>query len=417
MAGDLFRRNRPFNQLDGFYTDWSRHLTERCLPTLRDFPTDAKNEAVLGDIHSYYDTLNHYANKNTILYFLLPSWRSNSLETPILLLGDINPRLFTSLVQSLVDDVGLSQDPIRTFSNLAAWEDLSLQLENTINGTVSRLLDETREAQDGFIRRFSDKWVSSFRGSQSETVIMETATSVTTDEEGGGAAIMEELVRIFREANQLRKSVITDIAGVLNMNQKVLFLESVCKLLSGFKHQDKAFQNSLFGYNLINQQLPPDDDNLFKPLHPSEEVNAHPNYPRPMVQNYAPPFPPDAHQFFRPFAPHQNFHPPMMEQQYAPLPPPPPPMAQHQQHAPEEDHVIYVGNLAPWATACLLYQRFSCYPSVRIAKICGDETGSYGYGFVSFADEREKTHAMKAMNRQIFLDREMYVGLAANNSI
>ncbi|CAN7081452.1 unnamed protein product [Brassica oleracea var. botrytis] len=253
MAGDLFRRNRPFNQLDGFYTDWSRHLTERCLPTLRDFPTDAKNEAVLGDIHSYYDTLNHYANKNTILYFLLPSWRSNSLETPILLLGDINPRLFTSLVQSFIDDVGLSQDPIRTFSTLAAWEDLSLQLENTINGTVSRLLDETREAQDGFIRRFSDKWVSSFLPSQSGTVIMETATSVMTTEDCG--AIMEELARIYCEANQLRKSTITDIAGLLNMNQRALFLESVCKLLAGFKHQDQAFQNSLFDNHLIRQPM------------------------------------------------------------------------------------------------------------------------------------------------------------------
>ncbi|KAF2533940.1 hypothetical protein F2Q70_00032902 [Brassica cretica] len=148
MAGDLFRRNRPFNQLDGFYTDWSRHLTERCLPTLRDFPTDAKNEAVLGDIHT---TL-------SVLLLRGKTCRSSSRT--------------------------LSTEP-----------------------------------------------------SRSGTVIMETATSVTTDEEGGGAAIMEELVRIFREANQLSKSVITDIAGVLNMNQKVLFLESVCKHLSGFKHQ------------------------------------------------------------------------------------------------------------------------------------------------------------------------------------
>ncbi|XP_048618619.1 uncharacterized protein LOC125589943 [Brassica napus] len=495
MADDLFRRNRPFNQLDDFYTDWSRHVTERCLPTLRDFPTDAKNKAVLGDIHSYYDTLNHYANKNTILYFLLPSWRSNSLETPILLLGDINPLLFTSLVQSFIDDVGLSQDRIRTFSTLAAWEDLSLQLETTINETVSRLLREMREAQDGFIRRFSDKWVSSFRDSQSGTVVMETATSVTTDEEGGGAAIMEELVRMFREANQLRMSVITDIAGVLNMNQKVLFLESVCKLLSGFKHQDNAFQNSLFGYNLINQQLPPDDDNLFKPPHPSEEVNAHHNYhPQPMVQpQYPPLLPPDDHQLFRPFDPsglvHQNNNPPpMMQPQYPPLlppyghqlfrpfdpsgffivqyylppmmqqrpppptyqyarpfprhgqlfppfapfgvvlgahhnfhphapQPPPPPMAQHQQHAPEQDHVIYVGNLAPWATRELLLQRFSRYHSARDAKICVDQGSGATYGFVSFADVREKVHAMNEMNLKIFLDREMHIGPAAKNSI
>lgn len=97
------------------------------------------------------------------------------------------------------------------------------------------------EAQDRFVKRFSDKWVSSFRlHAQSETVVMETATSVTTEEEeedGGGAMIMEELVRIFREANQLRKDTITSIVGVLNMNQIALFLVSVCKLLAGFKHQ------------------------------------------------------------------------------------------------------------------------------------------------------------------------------------
>ncbi|WZY85373.1 hypothetical protein YC2023_031757 [Brassica napus] len=355
MAGDLFRRNRPFNQLDGFYTDWSKHLTERCLPPLLIFPSDAKNEAVLGDIRAYYDTLDHYANKNTILYFLLPSWRSNSLETPILLLGDINPLLFTSLVQSFVD--GLDQDPVGTYSTLSAsWKDLSSELENTINGTVSSLLRETREAHEGFIRRFSNKWVSSFRGSQSGTVVMETATSVTKEEDGGGAMIMEELVRIFHVANQLRKSTITDIAGVLNVDQRAVFLESVCKLLAGFKHQDQAFQNSLFDNLLIRQ--------------------------------------------------------PMMQQHDAPQRPPPP-MNQHQQ-----EYVIYVGNLAPEATNDLLLERFKCnYHSPTVAKICFDGRSGATYGFVSFADEREKWDAMKVMNRKFFLDRQMHIGPAAKNSI
>ncbi|CAN6914083.1 unnamed protein product [Brassica oleracea] len=365
MSDGLFRRNRPLNQLDGFYTEWSKHLTERCLPPLLIFPSDAKNDAVLGDIRAYYDTLDHYANKNTILYFLLPSWRSNSLETPILLLGDINPRLFTSLVQSLVD--GLDQDPIGTYGDLAAsWEDLSSELGNTINETVSRLLGEMREAQDGFIRRFSDKWVSSFLPSQSGTVIMETATSVTTTEDCG--AIMEELVRIYCEANQLRKSTITDIAGLLNMNQRALFLESVCKLLAGFKHQDQAFQNSLFDNHLIRQPMMQQHD-------APRQVFAHP----------------------RPFAPQR----------------PPPPMNHHQQ-----DHVIYVGNLAPEATDDLLLEQFSRrYHSARVARICFDETSGSTYGFVSFADEREKWDAMKVMNRKFFLDREMHIGHAANNSI
>ncbi|CAF2026698.1 unnamed protein product [Brassica oleracea] len=407
MSDGLFRRNRPLNQLDGFYTEWSKHLTERCLPPLLIFPSDAKNDAVLGDIRAYYDTLDHYANKNTILYFLLPSWRSNSLETPILLLGDINPRLFTSLVQSLVD--GLDQDPIGTYGDLAAsWEDLSSELGNTINETVSRLLGEMREAQDGFIRRFSDKWVSSFLPSQSGTVIMETATSVTTTEDCG--AIMEELVRIYCEANQLRKSTITDIAGLLNMNQRALFLESVCKLLAGFKHQDQAFQNSLFDNHLIRQPMmqqhdaprrPPPNHHLFRPTAPS-------GFAFPRQINH--PLPPGFYQVFRPFAPSGEVfaHP----RPFAPQRPPPP-MNHHQQ-----DHVIYVGNLAPEATDDLLLEQFSRrYHSARVARICFDETSGSTYGFVSFADEREKWDAMKVMNRKFFLDREMHIGHAANNSI
>ncbi|KAF8118498.1 hypothetical protein N665_0005s0255 [Sinapis alba] len=448
MSGDLFRRDRPFNQLDGFYTDWSEHLTINCLPLFRGFSSDAINDAVLHDIRSYYDTLDYYANKDTILYLLFPSWRSNSLETPILFLGDIHPHLFTSLVHSFIDDDALKQDLIYNYNNLAA--DWSLNLGNTVKETVLRLLGAMRKAHDRFVKRFSDKWVSSFRLSQSETVLMETATSVTMDQDGGGGEIMEEFVRIFRKANQLRKNTITNIAGVLNVNQRALFLESVCKLLAKFKHQDQAFQNSLDGNHLIIQQLP-EHDQLFPPPDPSGEVLAHNNYHPCMVEQYAPHLPPQG-PLFPPFAPsgegfahhnyhpymmqqygsqrlppnqryppsweviiaHQNFHPHMMHQ-YAPRRPPPP-MNQHQKHTLEQNHVIYVGNLAPEATEDLLLQMFRGYRSVRESKIRCDKGGN-AYGFVSFADERDKMKAMKQMNRGIFLDRPMNIRHAAKNSI
>ncbi|CAH8359587.1 unnamed protein product [Eruca vesicaria subsp. sativa] len=445
MSDDLFQLNRPFNQLDGFYTEWSEHLTKNCIRTLRHFPTNDTNDTVLGDIRSYYDTLNHYATKDTILYFLFPSWRSNSLETPILFLGDIHPRLFTNLIQSFMDDDGLNQDPILTFSNLAAWEELSSELENTINETVSRLLGEMKEAQDGFIRRFSSKFVSSFLGSWSGTVVMDTATLVTTTDQDDGAMIMEELVRIFREANKLRKDTITSIVGVLNMNQIALFLESVCKFLAGFKHQDHAFQNSLIDYHLINQQLPK-HEHLVNILDPSGVINAqaHHNYPPPMMQQRPPSCPPHIDQLFQPFAPSRlvpNYPPPRMMPPYAPLLLPvghqrfppfapsglviahqtyhPPMMHQYppQQQKPEQGHVIYVGNLAPAATQELLSERFSCYHSARVTKICVGKGGGHKYGFVSFADEREKCDAMEAMNGQMFLGWEMHIGPAAKNSI
>ncbi|KAF8048972.1 hypothetical protein N665_2338s0001 [Sinapis alba] len=231
MSGDLFRRNRPFHQLDGFYTEWSEHLTKNCIPLFRDFPPSAANNgAVVSDLISYYDTIDHYANKHTIFYFLFPSWHVNSLETSILFLGDIHPHLFISLIQSF-------RDPSRNHIHLTAWKDVAFPLnhyiddiKNEVNSSVFRLLGEMREAQERFNQRFSDNWVSSFhsqRGRQSVTV-MDTAASVT---------LCEEFVRIFREANQLRKNTITNIVEVSNVNQAALFLEGVCEFLAGFKHQ------------------------------------------------------------------------------------------------------------------------------------------------------------------------------------
>ncbi|KAG2239739.1 hypothetical protein Bca52824_091436 [Brassica carinata] len=235
MAGDLFRRNRPFHQLDGFYTEWSEHLTRRCLPLFRDVPPSAANNgAVFNDLISYYDTIDHYANRDTIFYFLFPSWHVNSLETSILFLGDIHPQLFISLVQSL-------RDPNRNHRDLAAWKELAFpvnhfidDVKNDISNTVSRLLREMAEAQEGFMHGFSDNWVSSSRSSQrgrQSVTVMETAASVT---------LGEEFVRIFREANQLRRNTIVNIVNLSDANQAALFLEGVCEFLAGFRHQVRS---------------------------------------------------------------------------------------------------------------------------------------------------------------------------------
>ncbi|KAJ0263480.1 RNA recognition motif domain-containing protein [Hirschfeldia incana] len=244
MAGDLFRLNRPFHLLDGFYTEWSEHLTKNCLPLFRDFPPSAvNNRAVYNDLISYYDTIDHYANRDTIFYFLFPSWRVNSLETSVLFLGDIHPHLFISLIQSF-------RDPNRSHGDLAAWRALAFpayhfvdNIKNGISNTVFRLLHEMKEAQEGFIQSCSDNWVSSFhsqRGRHSVTV-METVASVT---------LSEEFVRIFREANQMRKVAIRDIVNLSNVDQAAVFLEGVCEFLAGFRHQQMMQQQ-------YAAQLPP----------------------------------------------------------------------------------------------------------------------------------------------------------------
>ncbi|CAH8359585.1 unnamed protein product [Eruca vesicaria subsp. sativa] len=226
MAGDLFRRNRPFHQLDGLYTEWSEHLTNHCLPLFRQSqPSAANNAVVLRDLISYYDTIDHYANRYTIFHFLFPSWHVNSPETSILFLGDIHPYLFTTLIQSFIE------------SNLGAWKDQSLgmkihmgQIKEEINITVFRLLHEMKETQERFMKCFSDNWVSAFHSQRlrPSVTVMETAASVKLD---------EEFVRIFREANQLRKNTITNIVDVSDVNQAALFLEGVCEFLAGFRHQ------------------------------------------------------------------------------------------------------------------------------------------------------------------------------------
>lgn len=219
-----------------------------------------------------------------------------------------------------------------------------------------------------------------------------------------------------------------------------IFLGLICFL------QDQAFENSLFDNHLINQQLPKPE----QLLDPSGEVNiAHHNYPQPMMQQHLPQLPPHADQLFQPFPPYglviarPNHRPPMMQYPhrfpphagpifphfappgcvFAPGPnqhPPmmqqvaPPPMMQEQQ---QQKHVIYVGNLAPEATDGLLLQEFSHYRSARNSKICVNKGTGETYGFVSFADERDKIHAMRVMNRQILLGKEMHIGRAAKNSI
>ncbi|KAF8118499.1 hypothetical protein N665_0005s0256 [Sinapis alba] len=358
MSGDLFRRNRPFNQLDGFYTEWSEHLTKNCIPLFRDFPPSvANNGAVVSDLISYYDTIDHYANKHTIFYFLFPSWHVNSLETSILFLGDIHPHLFITLIQSF-------RDPSRNHSHLAAWKHVAFPLnhyiddiKNEVNSSVFRLLGEMREAQERFNQRFSDNWVSSFhsqRGRQSVTV-MDTAASVT---------LCEEFVRIFREANQLRKNTISNIVEVSNVNQAALFLEGVCEFLAGFKHQ---LQVSPY-YPLAYQQM--------------------------MQQQ-------------QPYGPFQAQFPPPNYSTVQPM----------TQHRPDRLHDILVGNLDLNVTRDMLQQVFRRYPSVREVNIHNGTGRNQKYGSVSFADESETRRAIHEMNGSMLLNRPMDIRPAALSNI
>ncbi|CAL5348908.1 unnamed protein product [Camellia sinensis] len=79
------------------------------------------------------------------------------------------------------------------------------------------------------------------------------------------------------------------------------------------------------------------------------------------------------------------------------------------------EHSIFVGDLAPDVTDYLLQETFRTqYPSVRGAKVVTDpNTGrSKGYGFVKFADEMERNHAMSEMNGVYCSTRQMHISAA-----
>lgn len=67
---------------------------------------------------------------------------------------------------------------------------------------------------------------------------------------------------------------------------------------------------------------------------------------------------------------------------------------------PEDDHRIFVGDLAPDATDTILSEAFSKYPSFNMARVVIDKrTGlCRGYGFVSFARGEDMVAALSKMN-------------------
>uniref|UniRef100_A0A1J3I2G0 DOG1 domain-containing protein n=1 Tax=Noccaea caerulescens TaxID=107243 RepID=A0A1J3I2G0_NOCCA len=270
MPFSLFSRKKPTRRFNDFYADWSKTLTENCLPLLRQSLSSAASASVLSanvdlvlrHLVLYYKTLDLAADPNTIPYLLFPTWR-NSLETPFLFLGDIHPYLLTNLLRSMIDrenqdsdddySLHLNLDLVNQPLKIAtAWKDPSDelvtridQIECTMRLMVPVLMDRMRKAQRGFVARVSEDWVSSYRGGKKEKPVtaITAATPASVDE--AAKVEMEELVSIFVDANRLRKSVIMDIVGATSEHQAALFLEGLCQFLVGFKISVSSWLNQI----------------------------------------------------------------------------------------------------------------------------------------------------------------------------
>ncbi|CAN8230973.1 unnamed protein product [Cochlearia groenlandica] len=265
MPFSLFSRKKPTRRFVDFYADWSKTLTENCLPLLRQSLSSAASASVLSSnvdlvlrhLVLYYQTLDLAADHNTIPYLLFPSWR-NSLETPFLFLGDIHPYLLTNLLRSFIDRENRDSDdeeeeeedslglnpPLKIATAFKDPSDELVtridQIECTMRLMVPVLMDRTRKAQRGFVARVSEDWISSYQSGKKKRLATTAATTTTTTKgvvDETAKEEMEELVSIFVDANRLRKSVIMDIVGATSENQAALFLEGLCQFLVGFKDQ------------------------------------------------------------------------------------------------------------------------------------------------------------------------------------
>ncbi|KAF5734416.1 hypothetical protein HS088_TW16G00865 [Tripterygium wilfordii] len=251
---------RPFKD---YYLDWFNTLKNHLIPLLdRSLSSSAPAPLLSSYVHlllhhilSFYDALDAAATPDSIPHLLFPSWRT-PIETPFLVLGDLHPYLFTNLLRSFLDDqsddevtqsdveneersqlydVGdLDFDLERPWQVAMAWKDVSKnlmtqieQIECGVRLMVPALLDRARKAQTGFVRRVAEAWVDN-EGKKERVV-------------GVGEAVkmeMEEMVVVFADANRLRKSVITEIVGALDVFQGALFLEGLAQFLVGFRDPD-----------------------------------------------------------------------------------------------------------------------------------------------------------------------------------
>lgn len=255
----LFSRKKPEKlAFKYYYTNWFKTLKNTLLPLIRQSLSSSSSQTLLyshvdlllNHFLSYYDTLDLAASQENLPQLLFPSWR-NSLEIPFLFLGDLHPYLFTNLVRSFLGEDNNEEDDDdeefrglvldvatdkqrRPWQVLMAWKNVSQnlttrieQIECGLRLMVPALISRMKKLQAGFMGRVAENWVAIDR--KKDGVLKEVIIGEAMNEE------MEEMVSVFVDANRLRKSVITEIVGVLSAYQAALFLEGLAQFLVGFR--------------------------------------------------------------------------------------------------------------------------------------------------------------------------------------
>ncbi|XP_061364654.1 protein INAPERTURATE POLLEN1 [Gastrolobium bilobum] len=253
----LFSRHKHSRPFKEYYAEWFSALKNNLLPLLRrsiagDSPTILSThvEMIHQHFQSFYHALDAAANSDPS-QLLSQEWR-NSIEKPLLWLGDLHPFLFINLARSFLDETATDDEndtdhhlpnnavlekglDNRPWQVAMAWRHASEalttrmdQIECGLRVIVPTLTDRMKHAEAAFIDRVVGDW---FRCRDRKG---ESKVAVCADVKGH----MEELVSVFLYANRLRRSVLVDIISAATVYQAALFLEGLAQFLIGFRdHQ------------------------------------------------------------------------------------------------------------------------------------------------------------------------------------
>ncbi|KAJ4712818.1 protein INAPERTURATE POLLEN1 [Melia azedarach] len=226
----LFSRKKPEKlAFKYYYTNWFKTLKNTLLPLIRQSLSSSSSQTLLyshvdlllNHFLSYYDTLDLAASQENLPQLLFPSWHNNE--------EDDDDEEFCGLVLDVASD-----KQRRPWQVLMAWKNVSQnlttrieQIECGLRLMVPALISRMKKLQAGFMGRVAENWVAIDR--KNDGVLKEVIIGEAMKEE------MEEMVSVFVDANRLRKSVITEIVGVLSAYQAALFLEGLAQFLVGFR--------------------------------------------------------------------------------------------------------------------------------------------------------------------------------------
>ncbi|KAK7411815.1 hypothetical protein VNO78_03256 [Psophocarpus tetragonolobus] len=237
------KQGRPFKE---YYGEWLSTLKNNLLPQLRR-SIGGESQTILSShvemVHQHFQSYYHALDEATTSepsQVLTQEWR-NSVEKPLLWLGDLHPFLFTQLARSLLHEASSpDQDSLllplsdRPWQVALAWRNPSEsltsrmdQIDCGLRSIVPAVSERLHRADRSFLDRVVPHWFPS-RGRHASKVALADDVKAHT----------EDLVSVLLYANRLRRNVLLDIISATTVYQAALFLEALSQFLIAFRDHD-----------------------------------------------------------------------------------------------------------------------------------------------------------------------------------